>query len=116
MKCNCAYWHFDVSLLSNNVFIDALKFFGVAKQKKNSYLQQWWDIGKGNIKLLCLQYTLNVTRDTRDITKSMKVLENEIEDLQGLANSTKDGERFKDLKRKKCSSIQPFGFFLFKVL
>ncbi len=43
--------------------------------------------------------------------KSMKVLENKMEDLQGLANSTKDGEYFKNLKRKKFSSIQPLRFF-----
>ncbi len=78
VKCNSAYWHFNVTLLSDIVFIDAFKYFwsGYTKTKAEyTSLQQWWDIGKVKIKQLCLQYTLNVTRD---MTKSMKVLENEI--------------------------------------
>ncbi len=110
VKCSSAYWHFNVTLLSDIVFIDAFKYFwsGYTKTKAEyTSLQQWWDIGKVKIKQLCLQYTLNVTRD---MTKSMKVLENEIEDLQRLANSTNDGEHFKCLKRKKSALSSLLGF------
>ncbi len=115
MKCNSAYWHFNVTLLSDNVFIDAVKYFwsGYTKTKAEyTSLQQWWNIGKGKIKQLCLQYTLNVTRD---MIKSIKVLENEIEELQGMTNTTNNGEHFKGLKRQKLALFRLLFFFLIKV-
>lgn len=62
---------------------------------------------KIKIKQLCLQYTLNVTRD---MTRSMKALESEIVKLQDLADSTREGEHFKVLKRKKSALSNLLGF------
>ena len=42
-------------------------------------LRQWWDHGKTQIRLLCQQHTLNVTRDA---TRSMKDLETNIVELE----------------------------------
>lgn len=110
VKCKSAYWHFNVTLLSDSVFKDTFKFFWseYAKTKSDfTSLQQWWDIGKGKIKQLCLQYTLNVTRD---MTRSMKDLESEIVKLQDLADSTGEKEHFKVLKRKKLALSNLLGF------
>ena len=59
----------------------------VFRQRKNDFssLRQWWDHGKTEIKLLCQQHTLNVTRD---ITRSMKDLEIDIVELENLSEST----------------------------
>ncbi|WP_213080652.1 hypothetical protein, partial [Escherichia coli] len=53
------------------------------------------------------QYTLNVTRD---MTKSLKDLESEIVRLQDLADSTRETEHFKILKRKKSALSNLLGF------
>lgn len=86
------YWHFNVAFLSDNVYKNAYKkFLGSNYRKTNavySSLQQWWDVGKGRIKQLCLQYTLNVTRD---MSRSIKALQREIVGLQTFTDST--GER-----------------------
>ena len=50
IKCTSAYWHFNVTLLSDNAFKDAVSCFWRNYTKtKSEYtsLQQWWDIGKG---------------------------------------------------------------------
>ncbi|KAJ4931707.1 hypothetical protein JOQ06_010147 [Pogonophryne albipinna] len=75
-----------------------LKSFRERKGDFN-YLKQWWDCGKADIKQLCLQYTLNVSRD---ITKSMRDLEMEIVELQSFAESTGNPGCIEDLKSKKA--------------
>lgn len=87
-KCNSAYWHFNVGLLSDTVFKGAFKcFWRIFRETKSEYssLQQWWDVGKGKIKELCLQYTFNATKV---MTRSVEALEREIVELQSLADST----------------------------
>lgn len=46
--------------------------------------RQWWDHGKTENKLLCQQYTLNVTRDT---CRSVRELEGKIVDFEILSAS-----------------------------
>lgn len=62
-------------------------FWDNFKTRKDEFedLRQWWDIGKVKIRMLCQQYTFNVTRD---ITRSMEKLETEIVELQDLADAT----------------------------
>lgn len=110
VKCKSAYWHFNVTLLSDKVFKEAFNFFWNNYSKtKSEYtsLQQWWDIGKIQIKQLCIQYSLNVTKD---MTKSMEALENEIVMLQDLADFTGNGEHIKALKKKKSALSNLLGF------
>lgn len=89
-----------MGLLSDTVFKGAFKcFWRVFRETKSEYssLQQWWDVGKGQIKQLCLQYTFNATKV---MTRSMEALEREIVELQSLVDSTGDGEHIQVLKRK----------------
>ncbi|KAK0132088.1 Transposon TX1 uncharacterized protein [Merluccius polli] len=65
-----------------------------------SSLRQWWDHGKTEIKLLCQQHTLNVTRD---ITRSMKDLETDIVELERLSESITNQGYFEILKVKKLA-------------
>ncbi|KAK3508438.1 hypothetical protein QTP70_029443, partial [Hemibagrus guttatus] len=59
------------------------------KEKRDfSSCRQWWDHGKVLSQQLCQQYTANVTRD---ITKSLRVLEIEIVELQTLSEFTDHG-------------------------
>ncbi len=78
VKLSSPYWHFNVSLLSDLKFKEAFKFYRESfRDQKGQFssLQEWWDIGKVNIKQLCQQYTLNVTKI---LSQSIKNLENEI--------------------------------------
>ena len=77
-------------------------FWDVFRQRKNDFssLRQWWDHGKTEIKLLCQQHTLNVTRD---ITRSMKDLEIDIVELENLSESTGDRGHIEVLKIKKLA-------------
>ena len=101
VKCKSAYWHFNVSLLSDSVFRNVFKSFWLNyRQTKSQFdsLQQWWDVGKAKIKQLCLQYTLNVTKD---MARSMRALEREVVELQVLADSTEERELVEVFKSKK---------------
>lgn len=102
VKHKSAYWHFNTALLLDAHFRDIFIFFWkVFKTRKEDFrsLKQWWDCGKVEIKQLCQQYTLNVSRD---ITKSMRDLEIEIVELQSSAEFTGKRGRFEDLKSKKA--------------
>ncbi len=82
IKPKSAYWHFNSNLLCDKHFKDIFKEFWISfRTTKSSFqcLQQWWDVAKAQIKQLCQQYTLNVTRD---ITRSMKTIEKELVELQ----------------------------------
>ena len=73
-----AYWHFNSVLAFAQLFKEVLMYFWDAfRQRKGDFssIRQWWDHGKTQIKHLCQQHTLNVTRD---ITRSMKDLEIDI--------------------------------------
>ncbi|KAJ4930095.1 hypothetical protein JOQ06_019108 [Pogonophryne albipinna] len=61
----------------------------------NKSLNQWWDVGKVKIKQLCLQYTFNVTKD---MARSLRALEREVVELQGLADSTGEREHVEGFK------------------
>lgn len=63
-----------------------------------NWLQQWWDIGKSQIKSLCLQYTRSVSRD---LAKLVRNLEREMVELQKLADSTGETRHIDILKAKK---------------
>uniref|UniRef100_A0A8C5D1K3 Reverse transcriptase domain-containing protein n=1 Tax=Gouania willdenowi TaxID=441366 RepID=A0A8C5D1K3_GOUWI len=96
-----AYWHFNSVLTVDKHFKEVLIYFwDVFRQRKAEFnsLRQWWDHGKTEIKLLCQQYTLNVTRD---ITRSMKDLESDIVELERLSESTANPEYIEILKIKK---------------
>ena len=80
-----AYWHFNSVLASDKHFKEVLIYFwDVFRQRKGDFssIRQWWDHGKTEIKLLCQQHTLNVTRD---VTRSMKDLETDIVELERLS-------------------------------
>ena len=86
-----------------------LSFFGaVGKGSKSDFisLKLWWDYGKVEIKQLCQQYTLNVTRD---IARSMKDLETEIVEVLNLIDSTGNRDHIKDLKSKKSTLSDLLG-------
>ena len=103
VKPKSAYWHFNSVLTFDRKFREVLIYFwDVFRQRKNDFssLRQWWDHGKTEIKLLCQQHTLNVTRD---ITRSMKDLEIDIVDLENLGESTGDRGHIEVLKIKKLA-------------
>lgn len=100
-RAKSAYWHFNSVLTFDKGFREALSCFWTAfRHKKADFtcLRQWWDHGKTEIKLLCQQYTLSVTRDT---CRSIKDLETEIVALETTSDSTGDGGCIEILKSKK---------------
>ena len=103
VKPKSAYWHFNSVLTFDRKFREVfIYFWDVFRQRKNDFssLRQWWDHGKTEIKLLCQQHTLNVTRD---ITRSMKDLEIDIVELENLGESTGDRGHNEVLKIKKLA-------------
>ncbi|TWW54587.1 Transposon TX1 uncharacterized 149 kDa protein ORF 2, partial [Takifugu flavidus] len=60
----------------------------------------WWDRGKVELQLLCQQYTLNATQDTR---RSIKDLEMEIVELEAIGSSTGDRGCIETLQSKKMA-------------
>ncbi len=101
VKPSSAYWHFNTALLEDKNFKDIfVSFWKNHQNTKNDFisLQQWWDFGKVQIKQLCQQYNCNVTKV---LMKSVKALESEVEELQGLAEVTKDQRFFEALEFKK---------------
>ncbi len=101
VKLKSAYWHFNTNLLSDAHFIDTFKFFWENfRNEKASFqsLQTWWGFGKTQIKQLCQQYTHNVTKD---IIKSIRVLEDEILKFQEVAQSSGNQTHIKGLFLKK---------------
>ncbi len=90
IKPRSAYWHFNISLLSDSGFRDSFKYFWEDYRKSKSNfksIQQWWDIGKVQIRQLCQQYTRNVNIEFK---KSLEILEKELIECQQLAESTGD--------------------------
>ena len=100
LKPKSAYWHFNTSLLCDINFKQVFTVFwnNFRLQKQHFHdLREWWDYGKVVIKQLCQQYTFNVSRH---ITQSIKELEREILELQGLVDSTGDQSHVRVLKSK----------------
>ncbi len=84
-----------------HIFIDTFKFFWENfRNEKASFqsLQTWWGFGKTQIKQLCQQYTHNVTKD---IIKSIRVLEDEILKFQEVAQSSGNQTHIEGLFLKK---------------
>ncbi|TWW81732.1 Transposon TX1 uncharacterized 82 kDa protein ORF 1 [Takifugu flavidus] len=74
---------------------------GEGQRKKDfTCLRQWWDHGKVQIRLLCQQRTLNVTRY---ITRSIEALKTEIVELEQLCESRGDRGCLEALKTKKMA-------------
>ncbi|KAL2078927.1 hypothetical protein ACEWY4_024671 [Coilia grayii] len=101
VKPKSAYWHFNTNLLADGHFREVFLFFWREfRNTKTCYrsLQQWWDCAKTQIKQLCQEYTANVTRS---ITHSVRKLEEEIIELQTLAEQTGNQVSTEILKIKK---------------
>ncbi len=93
--------HFNTNLLNYTFFIETFKaFWKVFKKTKSSFksLQQWWDYGKVQLKQFAQQYTRNVTKD---LTRSLEVLEKQIMDLQKLTQTSSDVNCLETFLRKK---------------
>ena len=69
-------------------------------------VQQWWNVGKVQIQQLCNQYNLNATRE---VTQSIKDLETEIVELEGLSSSTGNQSQFQALKAKINALADPLA-------
>ena len=109
VKPKSAYWHFNITLLSDAHFRKCFSIFWERwRAQKASFvsLQQWWDIGKIQIQQFCNQYTRNVTKD---ITRSMKALEIEIVELMTLVETTGDRGHTQALKRRKAALADLLG-------
>lgn len=101
LKPSSAYWHFNKSLLDDNEFKEAFVLFWENFKLEKPFftsLQQWWDVAKIQIKQLCQEYTFNVSYD---LSRSMKIIESEIIELQNLVENTGNFEYVIKLKSKK---------------
>lgn len=66
VKPKSAYCYFNSNLLHDEFFKESLVFWGEDyRRTKSSYLsiQQWWDVGKFQIKQFTQQYNLNATKE-----------------------------------------------------
>ncbi|KAL2096374.1 hypothetical protein ACEWY4_008522 [Coilia grayii] len=109
IKPRSAYWHFNSNLLVDNHFREVFTYFWKDfRNTKSSYktLQKWWDCGKTQIKQLCQQYTAYVTKD---LTQSMKNLEEDIIELQHLVDQNADLDHRENLRSKKKSLADLLG-------
>lgn len=96
-----SFWHFNVKLLQDNEFCKCFELFWQEWRKnKSSFenLRQWWDIGKVNIKMFCLQYTANSTKKLKETIKSV---ENEISSLERELINRYDSTLKNTLQEKK---------------
>lgn len=109
IKPKSAYWHFNSNLLADKHFREVFTNFWTGfRNTKSSYktLQKWWDCGKTQIKQLCQQYTAYVTKD---LTRSIKCLEDDIIELQLFVGQNGDQDHIKNLKSKKKSLADLLG-------
>ncbi|CAM2105920.1 unnamed protein product [Caretta caretta] len=59
------YWHFNNSLLEDEVFVTSFREFWLAwrgQWRAFPSVQQWWDLGKVHIRLFCRNYTRGTSR------------------------------------------------------
>ncbi|MBN3285380.1 YTX2 protein, partial [Polyodon spathula] len=96
-----SYWHFNTKLLEDKQFLDLFKAFWVSwrqQSMKYSSIQQWWDIGKIQIKIFCQQYTLNTTRV---LNQTVEELEREILRIETKITLDSDENIFQSLREKR---------------
>ncbi len=96
-----AYWHFNVKLLQDTVFCDNFVFFWDNwKKQKSSFenLKQWWDIGKTQIKMFCLQYSVNCSSRIKNVIES---LEKQINAMELQMVDAHNSVLHNDLQKKK---------------
>lgn len=108
-KPKSAYWCFNTSLLEDKHFVETFNYFWETFQRdKGTFpsLLQWWDYGKTQIKLFCQQYTYSVTKE---ITRSLKALENDILLLQNSFKTSGDADHIKSLEDKKATLNELLG-------
>lgn len=73
-----AHWHFNSRLLHDHIFVHSFDLLWKSwREERFSYasLNQWWDLGKVQIKNFCQQYTAH---NTENLKMKMKILEQEI--------------------------------------
>lgn len=90
LKLKSAYLIFNSALLQDLHFKNCFEVFFLWKEWKDkkatfSSVQQWWGLGKKQIQQLCVQYNFNVTQN---MSKKLRVLENDILELQNECDST----------------------------
>lgn len=103
VKPKSAYWHFNNNLLSDANFRETFScFWKNFRKEKDDFqsLQKWWEHGKIQTKLLCQQYTHNVTKD---IIKSIKELEEEILKFQETAQLSGNQTHIESLFLKRSA-------------
>ncbi|XDV49743.1 hypothetical protein PO909_018933 [Leuciscus waleckii] len=69
------YWHFNAKLLQDIHFCDSFVLFWKNwKTRKSSFenLNQWWDVGKVNIRMLCQNYSSHIGSVVRDTVKRLQ--------------------------------------------
>lgn len=72
------HWHFNSRLLHDHIFVHSFDLLWKSwREERFSYtsLNQWWDLGKVQIKNFCQQYTAH---NTENLKMKMKILEQEI--------------------------------------
>nr|P14381.1 RecName: Full=Transposon TX1 uncharacterized 149 kDa protein; AltName: Full=ORF 2 [Xenopus laevis]AAA49976.1 ORF2 [Xenopus laevis] len=98
-----AYWHFNNSLLEDEGFAKSVRdtWRGWrAFQDEFATLNQWWDVGKVHLKLLCQEYTKSVSGQRN---AEIEALNGEVLDLeQRLSGSEDQALQCEYLERKEA--------------
>lgn len=109
-KCikKSSYWHFNTKLLQDINFCKHFKtFWQQWRLCKDTFenLKQWWEIGKINIKLFCLQHTANSTNKLRE---TIQLIEKDISNMEVDLINRYDPNLLNNLQEKK----RELGLFL----
>ncbi len=110
------YWHLNVKLLHDSCFCENFKvFWNNWKLKKSSFenLCQWWDVGKGNIRLFCQNYAFHtstiVKTTVQTLQKDIQLLEKHLgsnnERIQGDVLNKKKQELSSLLKEQAKGAL-----------
>ncbi|TWW61078.1 Transposon TX1 uncharacterized 149 kDa protein ORF 2 [Takifugu flavidus] len=102
-------WGFTPSSLEVEHVVRGRCFLVKVRLQNHSLKRLWWDRGKLEIQLLCQQYTLNATQDTR---RSIKDLETEIVELEAIGSSTGDrgaGQELVELGQIRKRAVEFFS-------
>lgn len=94
-----SYWHFNNRLVQDKFFLHSFTLFWEAwRERKLQFksLQQWWDIGKLQIKCFCQEYTAH---STKQLKGEIELMEKEILKLN--CNIENDAESTENLEQKK---------------
>lgn len=81
-----SFWHFNVKLLNDFNFCQNFRLFWDKWRSQNFFmsLSQWWEVGKGHIRVFCQQYA---SYSTVEVHRVMDQLEREIGELEGASSS-----------------------------